>query len=96
MLFITKSQCRHVGPQEQPEPGIRPWKVQIFQNEFLTILTFHKAQAFLEISQGFPSNNHLAKTPHEGTVDSHQLLSVHPVRLVQDDPDLVVEPLKKY
>ena len=37
---------------------------------------------------------HLAQTPHESSIDSHQLLPVHPIRLVQDDPDLVVEPAR--
>mmetsp|Transcript_42979 Transcript_42979/g.99549 ORF Transcript_42979/g.99549 Transcript_42979/m.99549 type:complete len:304 (-) Transcript_42979:505-1416(-) len=31
-----------------------------------------------------------AKRPHQGTIGTHQLLSGHPIRLVQDDVDLVV------
>ena len=36
------------------------------------------------------SPENLAEAPHEGAVDSHQLLVVHHVCLVQHNPDLVV------
>ena len=39
--------------------------------------------------------DHLAKRPHEGAVDTHQLLGVHLVGLVEDHADLVVLPAER-
>ena len=96
--MITKSQCRHAGPQEQPEPGIlqkktfqsildnSPHSEKCHKDPYLSNIY----PSFIKhLSNIYPTN--LAKTPHKRSVDSHQLLSVHPVRLVQNYPDLVVE-----
>ena len=42
-----------------------------------------------------PTFTNLAQTPHQSPVDTHQLLVVDHVGLVQHDPDLVLVPLHR-
>ena len=86
------SRCKHVAPQEQPAPVFQ--RFQTFETFYGMDKAKHSNYSWQIKSYTHDFHPHLAQTPHESSIDSHQLLPVHPIRLVQDDPDLVIEPAR--